>query len=390
MKKRGSYYSRYKHGFIFKEDPTKMLFAETETADDLPEDNTPAEDTAEAAEQAETISAGNSAPEEDNTAEPNATPEEEQPQPHEYGYHEPPRDIFTLAEIADLLSSKRITQNSGEKYGKSRFHYIAQKYNNSVHLVYMMSDYHPEPGEDPEQLKPGANFEYFGFIHKCRFYGTGENNDILRKLAEDVTARILETIPDEQTAEQNAATISDYDRENIEQYYINGDFTKAAQEHFYNDTVPEIEIYPQTDNANNAEIIKYIADPESVVSAHAEQFIRDNAANIYKQYIQRNKTAEILRRIKADRSRPEHYIKRIADSISEEKTVKITLSNGQTVKAEADAVKRITSWGYINSWDIAAADRDKLPQNEYKRPEDITPDMIRTIEHGKRILYKAA
>jgi hypothetical protein len=140
----------------------------------------------------------------------------------------------------------------------------------------------------------------------------------------------------------------------------------------------------------NAEIIKYIMEPETVTAECAEEFIKANAANIYKQYIQRNKTAEILRRIKADRSRPEHYIKRIADSISEEKTVKITLSNGQTVKTDANAVKRITSLGYINSWDVAAADRDKLPRNEYNRAADITPDMIRTIEHGKRILYKIA
>ena len=139
----------------------------------------------------------------------------------------------------------------------------------------------------------------------------------------------------------------------------------------------------------NAEIIRYIMEPDTVTAERAEEFIKANAANIYKQYIQRNKTAEILRRIKADRSRPEHQIKRIRDSITDEKTVKITLDNGQTVRAEAAAVKRIISFGCIHSYDITGADRDKLPRNEYNRAADVTPDMIRSIEHGKRILYKA-
>ena len=391
MKNCGGYYSRYKHGFIFKDDPTKILFTETENAENLPEDNTPAEDTTERtetdAERAETNSAEESTPEAETTAEAATEPEKT---PHVYGYHEEPRDIFTLAEIADLLSGKRITQDSGEKYGKSRFHYIAQKYNNSVFLVYIMKEYGAAAGADPEQITPGASFDYFGFIHKCRFYATGENKDILRKFSEDIAHKVAELIPDEATAEKNAAHIATYDRENIEQYYINGDFTKAAQEHFYTGEEPEISIHPDMSHTGNAEIIKYIMEPDTVTAERAEEFIKTNAANIYKQYIQRNKTAEILRRIKADRSRPEHQIKRIRDSITDEKTVKITLDNGQTVRVEASAVKRITSFGYIHSFNVIAADRDKLPRNEYNRAADVTPDMIRSIEHGKRILYKAA
>ena len=149
-------------------------------------------------------------------------------------------------------------------------------------------------------------------------------------------------------------------------------------------------MHPDMSRTGNAEIIKYIMDPETVIAERAREFIKTNAANIYKQYIQRNKTAEILRRIKADRSRPEHQIKRIRDSITDEKTVKITLDNGQTIRADASAVKRITSSGYIHSYDIIAADRDKLPRNEYNRAADVTPDMIRIIEHGKRILYRVA
>lgn len=391
MKKCGGYYSRYKHGFIFKEDPTSILFTDTGNAENLPEDNTPAEDIIERvetdAEHAETISAEESTPEAENTAKTATEPEKTQ---HTCGYHEESRNIFALAEIADLLSGKRITQNSGEKYGKSRFHYIAQKYNNSVFLVYIMKEYGTAAGADPEQITPGASFDYFGFIHKCRFYGTGENKEILRKFSEDIAHKVLESIPDEATAEQNAAHIATYDRENIEQYYINGDFTKAAQEHFYTGEEPEISIHPDMSRTGNAEIIRYIMEPETVTAERAEDFIKANAANIYKQYIQRNKTVEILRRIKADMSRPEHRIKQIRDSITDEKTVKITLDNGQTIRAEASAVKRITSFGYIHSYDIIAADRNKLPRNEYNRAADITPDMIRSIEHGKRILYKAA
>lgn len=387
MKNCGGYYSRYKHGFIFKDDPTAALFADTENAENLPEDNTPAEDTAERAEmdaeRAESISVEESTPEAETTAEQEKTP-------YTCGYHEENRNIFTMAEIADLLSGKRITQTSGEKYGKSRFHYIAQKYNNSVFLVYIMKEYGTVTGADPEQITPGVSFDYFGFIHKCRFYGTGENKEILRKFSADIAHKVLELIPDEATAEQNAAHIATYDRENIEQHYINGDFTKAAQEHFYTGEEPEISIHPDMSRTGNAEIIRYIMEPETVTAERAEDFIKVNAANIYKQYIQRNKTAEILRRIKTDRSRPEHQIKRIRDSITDEKTVKITLDNGQTVRAEAAAVKRIASFGYISSYDITAADRDKLPRNEYNRAADVTPDMIRSIEHGKRILYKVA
>ena len=98
-----------------------------------------------------------------------------------------------------------------------------------------------------------------------------------------------------------------------------------------------------------------------------------------------------IKAIKEDKTNPLHLVKKIrtATTGGNEKTFKILLANGHTVKAEADAVRRIAYCGDISPYHINCSDRQYLNKNEHGRPEDIQPAEIIQISHGSRILYTA-
>lgn len=71
------------------------------------------------------------------------------------------------------------------------------------------------------------------------------------------------------------------------------------------------------------------------------------------------------------------------------KTVKVTISNGETVTAEARGINAMKHSGYMSSYYIASADREKLPKDGH-RAKDLQPEEIKQITHGGRVLYKAS
>ena len=128
---------------------------------------------------------------------------------------------------------------------------------------------------------------------------------------------------------------------------------------------------------------------ENVINYIADQYIDLYKATIYKCWVEYEKTAEAYKKITSDKDNDEHKIKRIAASIHDEKTLKIELSNGNTVKVEARAVSALRHNGSISDYYVIAADRQYLDRNEYGRGKDITLADIVTISHGQRLLYKA-
>lgn len=410
MKKYGGYYSKFKHGFVFREDPTQKL---TEAA---PEESTKAEETtaepkteqpeADTTEEAapdmfatfaaayinkKTVKATKQKqepPKEEPKAEepePAADPEPE-PEPVKPGFYENSNSTLTPEQLEDMKNGKQVFVES--EYGRRTYKtmFFTTPYNDSILLVYKMSYY-------GDGIQPQKSADYAGFIANGNLYFDGLKERIIEKLETDINNKLLELVPDLKASAHIAANVEKYEREQIERY-IEREWTEEARKHFYNDKIPALFLYSgdsHTRNGYSAEtIIKYISDPEKIVDQIALKYLCDHPCGIRCKWLEYSGTMKAYEDIKNDKTRIEHKIKKMHDSITEQKTVRVTLTNGAEIKIEASAIKGLFYRDYINGWDIAAADRDKVPCSSYGRAEDIPAENIKEIRHGGRILYKAS
>ena len=422
FKTNGGYYSRFKKGFIFKDYP-EFIKAKEETAE-APEAAEATTETAEApetiTEEAKTeettreatadelnaifgenceaitrgrtlyINARGDLVDENNNVfyfkaqeEPAATSEEEPaqavtneaPAP---GYKGAPSDLFSEKEIISLLYGEQVQKGDG---WRARV-YFSTPYIDNVCFVYGV------PTTDAGTIAPKTGADFAGFIYNGAYYNDFET--IANAAADDINAAILQAIPTEEAAEQNAGTLEKYDAERIETSRA-ADYTRDALTHFIEDTTPELYIYSYRGEMNAAETIKYIVNPAEVVKDHAAHYMSNYGAAILQKYIQYNRTAAALRNIKADKANEAHILKRIKNATTDQKfkTFKLLLNNGETVKADADGVRRMAYCGYLSTWHINTSDRGKLARNEYGRPDDVKPGQIKKIIYSNRVLYSA-
>lgn len=359
MQKIGGYYSRFKRGFIFKEDPTALIYPdETEPA----ENTTPEAETTTTEEQPEQI--------------PTDAPKE--PKKAVYGYTGETCDYFTTDEIEQLTAGAQIKKGEGWRTYK----YFAIDYINNIKFVYSVG-----LDNDTQEISPKANANYCGFIYSNKLFNDFEQ--IKKILIEDINTELLKQIPTQAAAEANASNLDKWQAEQVENFY-KFEFTSEAQKHYIEDTAPELFIYDNYDRITTTDIINYIVEPAAVVVQIATAYKQSQRANILKDYIKYNKIVTALNEIRANKEDPAHVLKAIhaATTGGSEKTFKIHLTNGHTVKAEANAVQRLPYCGYISSYYILSSDRQLLNQDERGRAQDITPNEIISISHGTKILYQ--
>ena len=300
------------------------------------------------------------------------------------GFSGPASDFFSDDEIAKLINGEQLKK--GEDWRAAV--YIALDYipdcANLVKFVYNQQN-------DAGTLHPGYNLSYCGFIYDGRYYKN--LTPIREKAAEDINAELLKRINSEEAAEANAAgkIAESWKQEQIADYKT-ADYTSEAARMFLDDTAPDLTLYKGgAEKLNEKDLINYIINPAAVVSQKATAHAETNAFEIYKTYIIYNRTAAALDAIKADQANQAHTLKRIKDATNDQKfkTFKLLLSNGQTVRADADGVRRMAYCGYLSTWHIDNSDRDKLSRNEYGRPDDVKPAQIKKILYSGRVLYSA-
>lgn len=360
MKERGGYYSKFKKGFIFRFDPTEILTG------------SPAE--AEAPEEI--------APAEEPTPEPTPEPIPEPTEEAAPGYKSETSGAFTPEEIEKLTNGQQVRHET--EYMKSPVitAYFATPYTAETHLLFSIGNAYKETN-----VRPGEDAKYNGFIHGDKVYTDKES--IKQSLFNDIETEILKRIPDEATAAKLNEAAEGYTRERIDAA-LNYNYRKQAQEHFYKGTSPKLCPYAaDREIYGDAELIEYIESPGEIVSRKASEYITDRAMSIYIKFIHVNRINSELEKIRNNPADESHTIKRISESIADQKTVKIELANGEIVKCEAAGVKHIIYSGYINSWEVASSDKHKLRKNKYNSPDDLRPADIKTITHGKKILYAA-
>lgn len=409
IKKRGGYYSRFKKGFIFKTDPTNILKAEAATEESNETTAAPAAaQTTKPATETPAADAANT-PAEDQTTETTETPAAETPAadntpenateapkttqnnnydgisteaPAEakkavYGYTGNASDLFTAEEVARLDKGEQIRKGEGWTAAA----YFSTPYKNGVNFIYSLST------RDNNDIQPKINAGFAGFTYAGNYY-----NDfaaIIEELASDINTELLKQIPTEAAAEQNAVNLDKHQEEQVT-FYKKRDYTKDAQTHYLDNTIPELDVYKGAERISAAEAIRYITNPGEVVADHVKEYRRAYRFWILEKYITYNRTVTALNAIRSNQNDPAHVLKAIKDATSggNEKTFRVTLRNGNTVKAEAHAIKRLPYCGWISSYYVNCSDRKFLDHDERGRAEDIKPDDITAITHGTRVLYK--
>jgi len=307
--------------------------------------------------------------------EPKEDPKEPpKPQKAGYGYEES-SDYFTKEEITDLENGKQVTKPHEYRKNDVAIYFSTPYTLEGARLVYELST-------------AGHDAHYRGFIVNHKFYN--DKDKISEEMKTDINTEVKRLLPTEQDAEKNAGELSDHEKESIE-YYRNNDFLNDAQKHFYKGTEPELVLYHPYNSFGYDECIKYMLNPTEYTQEQAKEYIEGYyRVEVLKDYMRYNHTTAILAKIRADKDSETQKMKRIMDSIDKEKSVKVTLTNGNTVKVDADAVKRIGYSGYISSYSVSACDRQYLGKDEYNRESNIKADDIKQITHGQRILYKVA
>lgn len=286
-----------------------------------------------------------------------------------------------IEEAARLALSNGNQYEINGKYAADHKMLIPVNRSENVKYIYSSTMY------EHETIQP-RELDYIGFIIGNNYYAN--TKPIIDKYRYDVNKKLLELIPDEQSASTAAANVDEYERKRIDsakEYPCDS----SARHLFYNGEKPELWLFGKSkDYIKTDEIINYLMNPAETIERAALAYMCEAPAHIYIQWIEYNKTLTEYNAIVNDPTREEHELLKIRNSVTDEKTLRIELVNGKEVRAEARAVKAITQNGYINSWYILAADRGLLSKNEYNRPDDIRLKDIKAIKHGGRVLYKAA
>lgn len=350
MKNAGGYYSKFKKGFIFRENPAEKLTGEK------PEE-APEEPQEEPQEEPETV--------------------QEEPKKAAPGYTGEASQLFTPEEIQQLHNGGQV--HKGKDY--QRRAYFATEYADGVRFVYSVYSRDGKP-------TPEKSADFNGFIYNSSFYD--DFTKIAEEAAADINAAIIEKIPTEEAAEKNAGTLEgcNADRISAAKEYKR---EREAMRHYIEGTAPTLTLYYNHESrADVSEIIQYIINPAEFVAERAEEYTKNRGADIYNYFIIYNKTCEALEEIKKDTNA--QRMKKIHSLTADgtEKTYNIKLTNGETVKANADSVRRLCFVGYISDWSIQSGDRAKLPKDERGRNKDIKPADIVTITHGTKLIYKAS
>ena len=325
-------------------------------------------------------------PKEEPKEEPKpAEPEQEEApeEPYKIGYSENSNneEFLTLAERESLTNGEQLAR----KEGYSAAVYSCVKYSENVSFLYRAPAHLHDGVVVPSA---GCDSRYYGFFIGSDLYT--DTKPIAEKLREDIERRIQEKVPTEHAAAITAANVEAWEKENIEECkQWEEHYKKNARELFFRGKKPLLHLYRNNRDFETDLIIDYLINPEKVVETEALRFICDSAAHIYQQWIGYARTLEEYNAITADPDREEHKMLRIYNCIKDEKTVRISLANGNDVKVEASAIKQLPFCNYISPWHVAASDRKLLDRNEYGRDRDIYLSDVKKVSHGGRVLYMA-
>lgn len=355
IKEKGGYYSRFKKGFIFREDPTSYFKKSTpEESETIPEKEIKEEKENEEMMTIETTNENKSG----------------------YGYSGDGSDMFTIENIEALKAGENVELLNNYNYKQC---FVAVKYNiKNVYIVY----------SSHQGILPGKDLNYSGFIINDKFYNDSEL--IIDSISGDIEKELKKRIPD--TA---AATVL-FESINKDKYHHHlveeakkYDRKHEAKKLFFDDKKPELNIFHRRNDIKLTSVIDYIVDPDKAIDELTSYYIENYNKDILVSYIIFDSTVAAYNEIKYN-STADHKIKEIIKSLSDEKTLRIGLKNGNTIRIESRAINNLKYNGSFSSWYVSASDRKLLDRDSYGHDKDIDINDIVKISHGRKVLYQAS
>lgn len=365
MKSAGGYYSRFKKGFLFRFDPSDVLNGSTDQSDQEQTEEQTEEQTHEQPEEQT-----QEQPTEEQTTKAAKTA---------YGYTGETSQEFTAEELRQLLNGSQVLHGDGYR----RAVYFATHNRGGAWFVYSL-----HLGES-DTVSPRTGADFCGFVIDGAYFVNF--SEIRESLKEDINTELLQMIPTEAAAELNAAELDDTQIDTIIRLRA-ADFEREAIKLYLDEKSPELVLYSASDRTiSDADLVRYILTPSEVVKDYAESVKRSHRFDILCKFITANRTSAALERIKANKAHRAHVLKAINSALAGDlsKSYRVTISNGATIKADADAVRRVPRCGYLSEWYIKSGDRQHLERDERGRAKDIQPGDIVSISHGGRVLYRA-
>lgn len=357
MKEKGGYYSRFKKGFIFREDPTSYF-----------KKSTP--------EESEAIPEKEEKENEEMKIEEVKTIEEANENKSGYGYNGDGSDMFTIENIEALKAGENVELLNNYNYKQC---FVAVKYNiKNVYIVY--SSY--------QGILPGKNLNYSGFIINNQFYN--DSKLIIDSISGDVEKELKKRIPDTAAATVLFESINKdrYHKQLVEEAK-KYDRKHEAKKLFFDDKKPELNIFNRRNDITTTQVIDYLVDPNKAIDELTSYYIEYFSKDILVSYIIYDSTVAAYNEIKYN-STAYHKIKEIIKSLSNEKTLRIGLKNGNTIRIESSAINNLKYNGSFSSWYVSASDRKLLDRDSYGHDKDVNIDDIVKISHGRKVLYQAS
>lgn len=307
--------------------------------------------------------------------------------------------------IEFLKSDKAQCQLTYNKYGrKDTLSIIKFCYDENNMFLYTLFNYEND-------LNLSQKFEYAGFynLKSNKLYDLDYHlRDILKidyndcayldTLKKNITSLILEKADQlinndiksiDAKKAKSKMTESDYKeiKEHTE-YYAK----KEAEEYFIkNKTVENIRIHiPYFKNISIADVIGYLNnDKEIFILEKAANHIGDNLKNIYMSFLKMDICKKEFLKIHNDKTNILHLKRSISNSITDQKTVNVTIfKDGKefTFKTETSSLTSGVYCNYYSTYHIQASDRQKF-EELFGRSADYTANEITKIVYCKKPLY---
>lgn len=226
----------------------------------------------------------------------------------------------------------------------------------------------------------------------CKIKST---TDVIQEINRNASTKIYEIIDNfnDCSLEQKAKELlEEIDRKRIEdyrEYYAE----REAINMFWDEEQRKTEFNLLSyGNYNTEDIVNYLNEKDKFIEFKAREYIEHNLASIYTELLCDKLAAKEYKKIINDKENILHTKKKIADCITNQKTVNVTILKNDTkftFKTKALGLKNGKYDNHYWSYDISAKDRELFHKN-FGMFSDYTADEIEKITYCKKVIYKKA
>jgi hypothetical protein len=228
---------------------------------------------------------------------------------------------------------------------------------------------------------PDKSLIYRGVIINNQFFS--DFSKVKEKMIVDIDQELKILVPTLEDAFSNMLKIvGDIEKKPV---YSAERMKHEVEECYYNNKQPTLTLFSDYNFSTN-EVIDYLIDPDEKVKEFSEKMKVERCESIFGRYEVFETITKELKLFEVEN--PEKVkIKKLVESLADTKTVKVTLTNGNTVKVETNGLERLKFSNWCSTYSVFAKDRKLLNQTKYGHPKDITIEDIVTVTHGKKVLY---